>query len=190
MSFPISQFFHLPCPVTRSFFLHLWLSFCFVNKFICTLFWGEGCTGSLLLHAGRRVYSLWWLLLFRSTGSRNSAFSGCGSRGLELEGSEVVAHRLSCSVACGIFLDQSTLALAGRFLSTEPPGKPCTTTTPFYFFKRNLYFKDFSHTVLWSKIEALEIRLLEFESHLGCSVTLFKSLNQFLPIFSTVKFED
>ena len=144
-----------------------------------------------MLHAGRRGYSLRWLLLLRSAGCRNSGFSGCGSRGLELEGSEVVAHRLSCSVACGIFLDPSTLALAGRFLSTEPPGKPCTTTTPPpFFFKRNLCFKDFSHTVLWSKIEALEIRLLEFESHFGCSVTLFKSLNQFLPIFSTVKFED
>ena len=39
---------------------------------------------------------------------------------------EVVAHGLSCSEACGIFLDQGpTLshALAGRFFTTEPPGK-------------------------------------------------------------------
>ena len=32
--------------------------------------------------------------------------------------SVVVLHRLSCSVACGIFLDHS---LAGRFLTTGPP---------------------------------------------------------------------
>ena len=35
----------------------------------------------------------WWLLLFQSIGSRCSA-------------SVVAAHRLSCSVACGIFLDR------------------------------------------------------------------------------------
>ena len=38
-------------------------------------------------------FSLRWPLLLRSTGSRRT-------------GSVVVAHRLSCSVACGIFLDQ------------------------------------------------------------------------------------
>ena len=44
-------------------------------------------------------------------------------------GSGVVAHRFSCSMAHGIFLDQGLnialfLALAGRFLTTRPPGKP------------------------------------------------------------------
>ena len=43
--------------------------------------------------------------------------------------SVVVAYELSCSVACGIFLDQGlnpyivSLTLAGRLLSTVPPGK-------------------------------------------------------------------
>ena len=40
--------------------------------------------------------------------------------------SVVVAHRLICPAACGIFLDQSSNcspALAGRFLTTEPSGK-------------------------------------------------------------------
>ena len=54
-------------------------------------------------------------LLLRSTGSR------CA-------GSVVVAHGPSCSVACGIFPDQGSnqcpLALAGRFSTTAPPGKP------------------------------------------------------------------
>ena len=40
-------------------------------------------------------FSLQWLLLLRSTGSRRA-------------GSVVVAHELSCSVACGIFPDQGS----------------------------------------------------------------------------------
>ena len=38
--------------------------------------------------------------------------------------STVFTLRLNCSVACGIFLEQtSNPALADGFLSTEPPGK-------------------------------------------------------------------
>ena len=59
----------------------------FFNSFIF------GCAGSLLLCTGFLYlkwagFSLQWLLLLQSTGSR------------------AVAHRLSCSTACGIFLDQ------------------------------------------------------------------------------------
>ena len=65
-------------------------------------------------------FSLWWLLLLRSTGSRCTGFSVWHT------GSVVVAHRLSCSAACGIFSDQGwnpcPPALAGRFLTTVPPG--------------------------------------------------------------------
>ena len=46
---------------------------------------------------------------------------------LKSTGSVTVAHRLSCPAACGIFLDQGSNqspALQGRFLTTEPPGKP------------------------------------------------------------------
>ena len=50
--------------------------------------------------------------------------------GLWSTGSVVVAHGLSCSVACGIFPDQGSnllsLALVGGFFTTEPPGKPVT----------------------------------------------------------------
>ena len=46
-------------------------------------------------------FSLQWLLLLRSTGSRHAGFSSCGT-----QASVVVAHGLSCSVACGIFPDQ------------------------------------------------------------------------------------
>ena len=53
-------------------------------------------------------------LLLRSTGSRRT-------------GSVVVAHGPSCSAACGIprpGLEPVSPALAGRFSTTGPPGKP------------------------------------------------------------------
>ena len=54
-------------------------------------------------------------LSLRSTGSRRA-------------GSVIVAHGPSCSTACGIFPDQGSNpcppALAGRFSTTAPPGKP------------------------------------------------------------------
>ena len=59
-------------------------------------------------------FSLWWLLLLRSTGSKHT-------------GSAVVAHGLSCSTACGIFLDQGANPCPlhwSRFSTTAPPGKP------------------------------------------------------------------
>ena len=65
---------------------------------------------SLIWCAG---FSLRWLLLLRNTGSRRT-------------GSVVVAHGLSCSTACGIFpdgIEPLSPALAGRFLTTAPPGK-------------------------------------------------------------------
>ena len=59
--------------------------------------------------------SLSWPLLLRSTGSRRA-------------GSAIVAHGPSRSAACGIFPDQGSNpcppALAGRFSTTAPPGKP------------------------------------------------------------------
>ena len=49
------------------------------------------------------------------------------ARGLQSTGTVVVVHGLSCSVACGIFpepgLEPMSPALAGRFLTTAPPGK-------------------------------------------------------------------
>ena len=62
-------------------------------------------------------FSLWWLLLLQSMSSGHV-------------GSGAVALRLSCSETHGIFLDQGLNpcppALAGRFLTTGPPGKSWT----------------------------------------------------------------
>ena len=58
-------------------------------------------------------FSLWWLLLLRSTDCRHVDFSSCGTEGqllsplpLKAQGSVVAVHGLSCSAACGIFPDQ------------------------------------------------------------------------------------
>ena len=59
-------------------------------------------------------FSLRWLLLLQSTGSR-------------LMGSVVLEHGLSCLAACGILLDQGlnpvSPALADGHLTAGPPGK-------------------------------------------------------------------
>ena len=79
--------------VSVTCFLKLMIQFCFWLSWVftaahslslvngdCSCLW---CWGFLW----------WWLLLFQSVGSRCSA-------------SVAAAHRLSCSVACGIFLDR------------------------------------------------------------------------------------
>ena len=71
-------------------------------------------------------FSLRWLLLLRSTGSRRMGLSGCGLRALE--------HRLSSCGARALLLrgmwdlpgpgmEPVSPALAGGFLTTAPPGK-------------------------------------------------------------------
>ena len=86
--------------------------------------------------------SLLWLLLLQSTGSRHVGFSSCGSRAPE--------RRLSsCSTWAQLLrgmwgpprpgIEPVSLALAGRFLTTVPPGKPrqesiCTFLKVFFMF--------------------------------------------------------
>ena len=84
--------------------------------FFFLIFFIFGCVGSLLLRggpslvAGSRGYSS-----LRCTGLSLSGFSCCrawalgaGFSSCGLLASIVVAHGLSCSVACGIFLDQGS----------------------------------------------------------------------------------
>ena len=59
----------------------------------------------------------------------HASFNSCDSQALQ--------HKFSsCSSACGIFLDQGikpvSHALAGRYLTTEPPGKPYNFITSIY----------------------------------------------------------
>ena len=103
-------------------FIYFWL--CWVFFAACRLsLVAESGGYSLLRCTG---FSLRWLLLLQSTGSRHVGFSSCSSWALERRLSSCGAWA-SCSAACGIFPDQGSnpcpLALAGRFLTTVPPGK-------------------------------------------------------------------
>ena len=77
-------------------------SFFFFLNFILFLAAVGLCCCVQASHCGG--FSLRWLLLLRSMGSR--LFSCCGARALGSRASVVMAHRLSCSVACGIFTDR------------------------------------------------------------------------------------
>ena len=111
--------------------LPIFFPFSFIN-FIC------------VLAALGLPYSAWALcccmLAFSSCGeqepvSRCSAwaspysdFSCCGAQSLGCGSSVVVAHGLSCPMACGILvprlgIEPMSPALAGKFLTTGPPGK-------------------------------------------------------------------
>ena len=72
-------------------FIYFWLRWVFVAAHGLSLVAASGGYSSLW-YAG---FSLRWLLLLRSTGSRHV-------------GSVVVVHGLSCSAACGIFPDQGS----------------------------------------------------------------------------------
>ena len=71
-------------------------------------------------------FSLWWLLLLRSMGSRHMGFISCGSCALERRLSSCGAW---ASLLCGMWdlpgpgLEPVSPALAGGFLTTVPPGK-------------------------------------------------------------------
>ena len=72
-------------------------------------------------------FSVQWLLLLWNTSSRHLGFSSCSSWALGHR-LVVVAHMLSCSEACGIFLDQrSNLCLLHWQADSLPlthPGSP------------------------------------------------------------------
>ena len=83
-----------PRPVLCQFhtFFFFWLCWVFVAVHRLPLVVASGGY-SLLQCAG---FSLRWLLLLQSTGSRRVGFSSCGARALGVRASVVVARRLSC----------------------------------------------------------------------------------------------
>ena len=121
--------------------LVIFFKFIYFNLFIF------GCAGSSQLHGLSlaaenggysslwcTVFSLWWLLLLQSMCSRHASFSSCGTQAQQmwLTGSRVQAQQLwhMSLVAHGMWdlpgpgLKPVSLALAGSFLTTAPPGKP------------------------------------------------------------------
>ena len=72
-------------------------------------------------------FSLWWLFLLRSTGSRCTGSSSCGPQALESRLSSMWRTDLVAPWDLpGPGLEPVFPALAGGFLTTEPPGKPWT----------------------------------------------------------------
>ena len=111
------------------FFLKI--NYLFIYFWLCWVF--VAVRGLSLVAVSGGYYSLWcagfslqWLLLLRSSSCRHAGFSRCGSWTLE--------HRLSNCGAWAYLLrgmrdlprpgiEPVSPALAGRFLTTEPPGK-------------------------------------------------------------------
>ena len=111
-------------------FIYFWLCWVFVAvRGLSVVAVSRGY--SLLQCAG---FSLSWLLLLWSTGSRSAGFSSCGTwfQQLWLVGSRAQAQYLWCTglVAPRMWdlprpgLEPVSLALAGKFLTTAQPGKP------------------------------------------------------------------
>ena len=89
--------------------LYIWLHWIFVAARGLSQLAASGGYSSLRCVG----YSVRWLLLLQSTGSSNPGsvaaarrLASCSTWALEPAGSVVVAHGLSFSAACGIFLDQ------------------------------------------------------------------------------------
>ena len=92
--------------------IYFWLHWVFVA--VCRLSLVVASGGySTLRGAG---FSLRWLLLLRSMGSRHVGFSSCGTRAQLLHGMWNLP---------GPGLEPVSPAMAGGFLTTAPPGKPC-----------------------------------------------------------------
>ena len=102
-------------------------------------FFFYGCTGSLLLRGLSLVAASRGYSSLRCAGSRHAGFSICGTWAQQLW-LAALEHRLSsCGTQAQLLLSMWDLpgagikpvspALAGRFLTTEPPGKSCTPSS-------------------------------------------------------------
>ena len=101
-------------------FIYFWLCWVFVAARAFLWLWQVGatlCCGVQASHCGD--------------------FSCCRAQALGAWVSVVVAHRLSCSVACGIFLDQGSNSC---HLHQQADSYHCTTREVPGPFKKNLFF--------------------------------------------------
>ena len=104
-------------------FIYFWLRWVFVAARGLSLVAASGGYSALRCVG----FSLRWLLLLWSTGSRRMGFSSCGTRALECRLS-------SCGTRAELLrgmwdlpgpgLEPVSPALAGGLLTTAPPGKP------------------------------------------------------------------
>ena len=118
--------------------------------------WASSSCGTILHCVG---FSLRWLL-FQGTGSRHVSFSSCGTQTQQLWLSGSRAQAYCCGAWAQLLhgmwdlpgpgLEPVSPALAGRFLTTAPPGKPRPQV--FIKFTRVRYFK---HD--WLRLQSLSI---------------------------------
>ena len=87
-------------------FVFFWLRWVFVAACGLFLVATSGSYSSLQCMG----FSLWWLLCCRAwvLGTQASVVAARGLSSCGVRASVVVAHRLSCSTACGIFPDQGS----------------------------------------------------------------------------------
>ena len=78
--------------------------YCFIYLFLINF----GCTGSSLLCSSFQLQQAGAALHCGAQPSHCNSFSCCGAQALGIRTSVIGACRLSCSVACGIFLDQGS----------------------------------------------------------------------------------
>ena len=104
------------------FNLFIWLRWVFIAACGLSLVAASGGYSSFRCSG----FSLWWLLLLQSTGSRRTGFSSCGSwapeRRLSICGTRAQLLRGMWHLP-GPGLEPVSPALAGGFLTTEPLGK-------------------------------------------------------------------
>ena len=114
-------------------------------------------------------FSLWWPLLLGSMGSRRAGFSSCGSQALERRPSSCGAR---AQLLHGMWdlpgpgLEPVSPSLAGKFLTTAPPGKP-------WSFKST------------DSISLIAIGLLKLSILYWVFVCVFQGIG---PVFKIVKF--
>ena len=102
-------------------FIYFWLRWVFVAAHWLSLVAASGGYSSLRCTG----FSLRWLLLLQSMGSRHTGFSSCGMRALELRLSSCGARAQLLGSMWDLprpGLEPVSSALAGRFLTTAPPG--------------------------------------------------------------------
>ena len=126
--------------------------FIFFNKFIF------GCVGSLLLHTGFLQlqwswgysslrcagFSLWWLLLLWSSGSRWTGFSSCGTRAQQLWRRGLVAPR---HVGSSRTRARTRVACIGRRILNHCTTREVLTCRLNIFFVK--VFKSFARMLNW-----------------------------------------
>ena len=115
--------------------------------------WASHCSGFCWCEA--------WALAAQASVLGARGLTSCSSWALDI-GSTAVAHRLTCSEACGIFLEWARThvpCLVGRCFTTEPPGQPLQFKTfkmPRYHILRVVCPEPYQRILLY---ESLYVKL-------------------------------